>query len=132
MTAAEDDTIAVSFVNTSDMDIHYLEYDVLRPNYLPVAFLEFSLYKGDKLFIPRETPEGPTLDEEKVRTIAPGASVLSEINLEERYGKLDEGLYRLSVKYSIAEGSIFDAELGLTPLVIEKDLLLIRVGGKQR
>jgi hypothetical protein len=118
--------IKVEFANISNQPIRYLLYDDLRPNYLPIAFLEFSLYKDGQLVPVLETPEGPRAYPRLVRELPPNESIVSELDLKETYGELPAGRYILRVSYLI-DGENLAKDLGLTLIQFDKPLLSIDI-----
>jgi hypothetical protein len=118
--------IKVEFSNISNQPIRYLLYDDLRPNYLPIAFLDFSLYKDGQLVRVLETPEGPRAYTRLVRELPPNESIASELDLKETYGELPAGRYILHVSYLI-DGENLAKDLGLTLIQFDKPLLSIDV-----
>jgi hypothetical protein len=119
--------VSIDFTNTTRDPIKYMLYNPLRPNYLPIYFLNFELIKDGVVIRPLETPEGPPLAVDMVRTIQPSETVTSELDLRETYGDLKPGRYLLRYKYNIRPGSTLDKEYGLTPMQISSDLMIINI-----
>jgi hypothetical protein len=119
--------VFVDFANTTRAPVKYLLYDALRPNYLPIAFLDFELVKDGEVVRPLEEFEGPELYVRNVRAIQPSETVTSELDLRETYGDLKPGRYLLRCRYDIRPDSHPFDDFKLTPLQVSSDLMIINI-----
>jgi hypothetical protein len=111
--------IRYDFVNMSKKPIGYLLSN--RGG----VYLDIGLFKDGVAISPRETELPPVLAKNRVRTLKPGGFVRHEFVLQDRYGKIGAGRYRVQVKYSTS--STEEKEFGITAMSFERTLLWIEV-----
>jgi len=117
--------VRYNFVNDSVEPIGYLlshRKDVHR--------LELILTRQGMPIPPRETFIPPVLAKSRVRIIKPGGFVRHEIELNEVYGQLDPGRYKVTVRYSGSE--FLEKEYGITNMSFEHTLMWIELTAMEK
>ena len=113
--------VRYDFSNDSGKPIGYL----LGSRFTNVALVDFRLTTNGKVISPLATEEGPPMVKANVRALAPGRFIRHEIELNETYGKLKPGRYKIAVSYSTS--TYLESEYGITNLSFERTLLWVEV-----
>lgn len=116
--------VRVEFRNTSGRRIQYVRGGRAGQ---PIGIMEFNLFRDGKQLPPLEQIEDLGLFPDNVRHIEPQGHVPIRLDLSEMYGALKPGRYEVRVKYDVPKKSTLATDLGLTPMSIDRGLLVLEI-----